>query len=447
MLVRLLGPVEVSDAEGGWVRAGAPKQCCVLAALALAPGRALSNEALADRLWSGSPPDSARGVVYGHVTRLRGLLEGRHDVKLARARSDGYRLDMPAEQIDVFHMRRLVSRARATAEAGEHRQAVELWREAERLWRGPALSGLSGLWVERTRSQLEREHLGVLTGRFEAELTLGRHVEIVAELEELAARHPLSETLAAQLMLALYRCDRISDALSRYTDARNRLRDELGNEPGEQLRVLHRQILRQDPQLSPAREAEPPDDAPPAPRQLPADVATFTGRRDQVAALVEATKSGDAAADVVVVSAVDGMGGVGKTALAVHAAALVADDFPDGQLFVDLRGFSPESPPLDPSEALDRMLRGLGVPGRQIPDDPDSRSAALRTALSGKRVLVVLDNAADEDQVRPLLPGLSECAVIVTSRRRLAGLDDARLLSLDVLSPGEAVDLFDRVYR
>ncbi|MGH8792289.1 MAG: ATP-binding protein, partial [Stackebrandtia sp.] len=189
------------------------------------------------------------------------------------------------------------------------------------------------------------------------------------------------------------------------------------------------------------------------PRQLPADVATFTGRREQLAALIEAacpssphaSSASPRPPNTVVVSAVDGMGGVGKTALAVHAASQLADRFPDGQLFVDLHGFSGDVAPLDPCEALDRMLRDLGVAGKQIPADVEGKSAALRTAFAGKRALVLLDNAGDEEQVRPLLPGLSECAVIVTSRRRLAGLDDARLLSLDVLSPGEAIDLFYRV--
>ncbi|MGH8793823.1 MAG: AfsR/SARP family transcriptional regulator, partial [Stackebrandtia sp.] len=248
VLVRLLGPVEAADG-GGWVRAGTPKRCCVLAALALSPGEALSNEALANRVWSGSPPSSARGVIYGHIAQLRGLLERHEGLRLTRG-ADGYRLDLPHEQVDVFRARGLASRARAAADAGEHPRAAELWREAARLWRGPALSGVDGTWAGRIRAQLEGDHHVVAVGRCEAELALGRHAEVLSELEALAARHPLSETLAAQLMLALYRGGRVAEALARFGEMRDRLRRELGADPGEQLRDMHRRILRQDPDLA-----------------------------------------------------------------------------------------------------------------------------------------------------------------------------------------------------
>lgn len=457
MLVRVLGPVEVANGDG-WIGAGPPKQACVLAALALSPDMTLSHQALANRVWSGTPPDSARGIIYGHLTRLRKLLAGHEAARLVRVSGAGYRLDLPDDAVDVLYARRLAVQAGAAAEADDHRRSARLWREAAELWRGPALSGLGGQWAQRTRMRLRQEYLRVATGRFASELALGRHADVVGDLEELCARFPQSETAAAQLMLALYRSGRAGDAGACYAQIRRRLRSELGADPGEALQQLHSQILRQDPRLGTAFDSEPHGEtAAPAhaqseasrPRQLPAAAAVFTGREDQMADLAALLKTAESTArpGAVVVAAIDGMAGVGKTTLAVHAAAAAASDFPDGQLFVDLHGFSADMAPVSPSEALDRMLRALGTPASQIPDALSERAASFRSALADKRMLIVLDNVRDEEQVEPLLPGAAGCPVVITSRRKLAGLDNATTVSLDILGVGEAIDLFDRISR
>src|SRR5262249_5158324 len=267
-----------------------------------------------------------------------------------------------------------------------------------------------------------------------AELARGNPAPVVPSLAELAAEHPLVESLTEVLMLALHAAGRTSEALDLYARTRMQLAEELGTDPGAELQALHRSLLRGEvlavPPSGPVR---------PIPRQLPAPPQVFTGR---IIELAELDRIHDAS--TVVINSIDGMAGVGKTALAVQAAHRLADRYPDGQLFIDLHGYTQGVPPVEPADALDRMLRCLGVPGEQIPQDLDDRAALYRTRLAGKRVLILLDNAATEAQILPLLPGTPSCRVLITSRIRLPGLADAHPLSLNVLPALDALTLFTR---
>ncbi|WP_322746673.1 ATP-binding protein [Saccharothrix syringae] len=311
--------------------------------------------------------------------------------------------------------------------------------EALSLWRGPALSGADGAWAEAMRRSLERERWTALLHRNDVALRLGHHEALVAEVAVLVDENPLDERLAGQFVLALYRCGRQADALRHYQVVQRRLAEELGVDPGPQLRELHQRILTTDPTLTPpGTDATTAAGRPPAvPRQLPAPPRCFTGRAEHLADLDAALGHRGTA----VISAIGGAGGIGKTWLALTWAYRHLDRFPDGQLFVDLRGFSPEGTPTDPAVAVRGFLDALGVAPDRIPVDPESRSALYRSLVSGKRMLIVLDNAATTDQVVPLLPGGDSCTVLVTSRHRLHGLTarhGAHPLSLGVLTDAES---------
>lgn len=248
MLVKLLGPVEIAETDGRR-RGGPPKQACVLASLALASRVALSIDTLAHRIWGSDAPAGKRSVIYGHITRLRRLLGTHEAVELRRVSTGGYRLEIAVDQVDALHARSLAGQAREANEAGDVALAARRWREAAELWHGPALAGIEGAWAARTRCKLRDEHIAVLAGLSDCELALGRHAEVATDLEGIVEQYPLAENLIAPLLLALYRCGRATEALARYTDTRNRLREELGIDPGERLRELHQRILRQDPEL------------------------------------------------------------------------------------------------------------------------------------------------------------------------------------------------------
>ncbi len=456
----ILGPVEV------WVDrpaiAGHARQRAVLAVLLLDLGRAVPLEALIDRVWGEDPPSSVRNVVYGYVARLKALLTTGHDpgVSLSR-RPGGYLLQAGPGRVDLGRFRRLVADAAA---AGDDERAGAALGDAVVLWRGPALAGLDSPWLNAMRATLELERSAAMLDLNDIRLRRGEPGALAGELTAQAATAPADERLIGQLMLALYRCGRQAEALRWFEQTRRHLADELGADPAPSLAALHQQILRADPSLAAgpgpgsARPASRP--AVPVPRELPADVPAFTGRAAELAELdrllgppaaaaaagpgrAGGTPAGEAPAPAAVISAVSGTAGVGKTALAIHWAHRAVGRFPDGQLYVNLRGYDPDRP-MPAVDALAGFLRALGGPGQDIPPDQNERAARYRSLLAQKRMLVVLDNASQAEQVRPLLPGTPGCAVLVTSRDALAGLvarDGAVRLDLDLLPPGDAVSL------
>ncbi|HZN77963.1 MAG TPA: tetratricopeptide repeat protein [Micromonosporaceae bacterium] len=434
----MLGPLE-AHVNGQVIDLGRPQQRLVLAVLLADAGRLVSTETLIRRVWDNVPL-GARRTLHVHITRLRRLLAPVGDTtsgstRLIR-RSGGYLLDVDPDQVDTFRFRRLLAQARHL-ECPEARRAMLLGQALD-LWRGLPLSDLPGQWAARVRQGWQEQYLDTVMMWALAYLRVGDPGTVLPRLCELVGEHPLVESLAAVYMRALYASGRPADALNQYTATRHRLIEELGTDPGPELQHVHRQVLSADPALAPPATISPPESKL-VPRQLPAPPRTFTGRLHQLATLDQAHDL-----STVVVTAIDGMAGIGKTALAVHAAHRSIDRYPDGQLFIDLHGYTEGREPIQPFDTLDRMLRALGIPGERIPAGLDERAALYRTRLADQRVLIVLDNAATEDQVAPLLPGTAGCLVLVTSRHRLAGLDPTHTLSLESLPTSDAVTLFAR---
>jgi DNA-binding SARP family transcriptional activator/Tfp pilus assembly protein PilF len=453
----VLGPVEIW-VDGRSTDAGHARQRAVLAVLLLDMGLAVPLETLIDRVWGEHPPRSARNVAYGYVSRLKALIVSGQDpdVTLSR-RSGGYVLQAGPDRVDVCRFRRLV--AEAGAAGGGDALAGDLLGEAVALWRGTALAGLDSPWLNGQRATMELERTAAMLDLNDIRLRRGEHGRLAGELTGRAAASPADERLIGQLMLALYRCGRQAEALRWFEQTRRHLADELGADPGPELRTLHEQILRADQSLA-VMPGGAYRAAAPVPHELPADVPAFTGRVAELAELDRlltgpagrgganpATTLGAVAANgrvtAAVISAVSGTAGVGKTALAVHWAHRAADRFPDGQLYVNLRGYDPGRP-MAAADALAGFLRTLGWPGQDIPPGQDERAARYRSLVAGKQMLIVLDNASQAEQVRPLLPGTPACAVVVTSRDALPGLvarNGAARLELDLLPLPEAVAL------
>jgi DNA-binding SARP family transcriptional activator/Tfp pilus assembly protein PilF len=436
----ILGAIS-ARVDGRPIDLGPPKQRWVLAALLADANTAVTLDQLADRVWGERQPDSARLTLRSYLSRLRVLFSDAATGSCAiRRDGTGYVVAVADESaIDLHDFRRLLAQARASHDAGE---AAERYERALGRWRGEeALAGMDTPWAAVLRATLDAERFAARLEQHEARLRGGEHTALLPGLATLAAEHPLDERLAGQFLLALYRDGRQADALAHYDRTRRRLADELGVDPGPTLRRLHRHILTADPVLGPSAGGPRL-----VPAQLPADSAVFAGRRtelDRILALHAARAPAAApAVSAVVISAIDGMAGVGKTALAVRAAHRLAPDFPDGQFFLDLHGYTHGVEPVEPLAALEAMLRALGVPGESIPPGLDERAALYRTQLARTRTLIILDNAADESQVVPLLPAAPGCLVIITSRQRLIGIDDAQRLSLDVLPRDDAVALF-----
>jgi DNA-binding SARP family transcriptional activator len=435
----LLGPLSVNDGAGP-VKVTGKLRRTLLAALLLDAGTPVSADRLAALLWG---PDAAAGTSAALHTQLMRLRQALGDEDRVRAAPPGYLIHVEPGELDL----QVFTEEYA---AGRRKLADKAWTEASRhfgaaldLWRGRPLADIPALADHLRIRELEETHLQALQGRIEAELNLGRHHEVLAELGALTEQHPRHEAFRGQLMLALHRAGQRDEAAAAYDEYEKSLLDELGLEPGVELRELHEAVVRGDPALAlPPKPNPNPSSNPDAPRQLPADTRTFTGRTAELAELVaDAAQTSGA----LVISALDGLGGIGKTALAVHAAHRVADRFRDGQLFIDLRGYSPGADPVRPADALAYLLRSLGVPPRAVPEGLPERAALYRERLADSRTLILLDNAADSEQVRPLLPGSPGCLVLITSRNRLAGIDDARALNLGTLGEREAVSLLAKV--
>ncbi|MFL6121970.1 AfsR/SARP family transcriptional regulator [Actinophytocola sp.] len=458
----VLGPLEVL-ADGRPVALGGPQQRGLLAVLLLNANRVVSRERLVADLWGTDPPATARSLLHGCVAGLRRVLPAGPDGPRLVTRSPGYLLRVAPRELDVDRFEELaasVEPGHGTANRPSDPAAVAALRAALALWRGPALHDLPLDACRGAATRLDERRLVVLERRIDLDLRLGNFADLAAELVVLVREHPLRERLWAQLMLALHGAGRQADALAAYRELRAGLVEQLGIEPSVLPRQVERSVLAGGDALGTYfREVDPADehgpapavDAPqaPVPAQLPAAIAAFTGRADDLRRLdaLRTETDRDVAATAVAVAVVSGAAGVGKTALVVHWAQRVAAQFPDGQLYVNLRGFGPAGAALDPADALRGFLDALGMPAARLPADRDALTGLYRSVLAGKRVLVVLDNAGDVEQVRPLLPGAPGCLVVVTSRHQLTPLvavEGAHPLVVDLLTRAEARDLLAR---
>ncbi|GAA4236630.1 DNA-binding SARP family transcriptional activator [Streptosporangium album] len=440
-MFQLFGPVKFT-VQGSRVDLGPAKQRTVLAALLTDAGRLVTWSALVDRVWDQAPTTDARNVLYTYVNRIRRLLERAHaaggpEAALVR-RTGGYVLEVEPDRVDLHRFRRLVSTAHDQRCSDADRS--RLLREALDLWDGAALADLPGAWAARTRETWNRQRLDAVAYWARAELRLGRHDEVIGPVRELVAEHPFAEPLVAVLMRALVAAGWDAEALDCYATTRARLVGRFGAEPGPELREVHEMILRRDRDRA-TRVRRAPSAARPVPAQLPADVPTFVGREHELSRLSDHLAG--TGRTTMVTYTVSGTAGVGKSALAVRWAHRVRDAFPDGQLYVNLRGHDLEQP-VAAAAALAGFLSALGVAEQDVPPEVNERAARYRTEISGRRMLILLDNALSVEQVRPLLPGTPSCVVMVTSRDSLAGLvalHGAHRLELDLLPVADATAL------
>ncbi|MDR7276378.1 AfsR/SARP family transcriptional regulator [Catenuloplanes atrovinosus] len=436
MWLQVLGPVRGrrDDVE---LELGPPQQRTLLAVLLAAAGEPVGVPTILDVLWGDAPPAAAAATVQQYVSRLRKIIEpdrpARDQGGLLRRTAGGYQLAADTGQVDLLRWRALIRDARELYGA-DKAAAGAMFREAFALWTGPAAANLPPEAREHpVFTGLDREHVTTLVEAADDALSCGYGPALVPALDRAAVWHPFDEGVHARLLRALAAAGRRADAMRRYREVRDRLVDELGIEPGPLLQAAHRELLA-EPEPEPAPVVtEKPQVVRPA--QLPADLGSFSGRD------VELDRLDSLAEGAMPLVVVGGLGGVGKTALALRWAHRVMSDYPDGQLYVDLRGFAPRNPPLPPVEALHGFLEALGVPRANQPSTLDGLSALYRSVLAGRKILVVLDNARDDEQVRPLLPGTAGCAVVVTSRSYLGGLavdEGARSVGLDVFSDADA---------
>ncbi|MEU9791855.1 BTAD domain-containing putative transcriptional regulator [Streptomyces sparsogenes] len=435
----VLGPVRAWRGDEQ-ISTGSPQQKALLAALLLRGGRTATAPELIDGLWGDEPPDAAIAALRTYASRLRKAFGPDSDVLVSESGGYAIRIGMGALDTDVAEQ--LAAEAEKAQHSGDRTRARELINKALDLWDGEPLAGLPGPYAETQRMRLEEWHLVLIETRLDLDLDVGFHAEAVSELTALTAQHPFRERLRELLMLALYRSGRQAEALAVYNDTRRLLAEELGADPCAELSELQQRILQADAGLAApadARTSGGPTFVRPA--QLPATVSDFTGRIAFVNELSEQLATAEGR--VMAVSAVAGIGGVGKTTLAVHVAHAARQHFPDGQLYVDLQGAGPV--PTEPQAVLGAFLRALGIPDSAIPDSVEERAALYRSTLDGRRVLALLDNARDAAQVRPLLPGTEGCAALITSRTRMVDLESAHLVDLDVMSPEEALVLFTRI--
>jgi DNA-binding SARP family transcriptional activator len=443
----VLGVVE-AWIDGRPADLGHARQRCVLGVLLVEAGRPVTPDQLIDRVWGERAPQRAAGALYSYLSRLRRAVAGADGVEIRRE-PGGYLLTVNPQTVDLHRFRRLMTTARA---AESDRAAAALIEQALNLWRGDPFAGLDTPWLAATRRTLLGERFAAELDGNDVLLRLGRHGELLPALTAAVAEHPLDERLAGQAMLALYRCGRQADADERYRRIRRSLADELGSDPGPELRRLHQQILAADPALAvPSSEIRAPSGVPAAPAatvpaQLPADVRAFTGRSGELTAL-DRLLAPDGDEPPLTLALLSGTAGVGKSALAVRWAHRVRESFPDGQLYVNLRGYDAEQP-VAVADALAGFLTALGVRAPEIPPGTDERAARYRSELTGRRMLVLLDNASSVEQVRPLLPGTGSCLVLITSRDSLRGMvavHGAERVNLDLLPLPDAVGLLRKL--
>jgi DNA-binding SARP family transcriptional activator/tetratricopeptide (TPR) repeat protein len=503
----VLGPL-VAWRDGLSVALGPPRQAAVLGLLALQPGELVHREAVIEALWGQQPPGTSAELAQAYVSRLRRVLDPGGSGGLLEQGAAGYRLRVSAGELDAAAFTDLAGRAGTAAASGDAAAASALYAQALGLWRGEPAADAEVLRGHPALAGLTRRRADAVLGYADAACGLGWHQRVLPLLEALARDQPLEERAHARLMVALAGAGQQAAAIEVFEDLRRRLSEELGVRPGAEITAAHQRVLRQDippasdgntavtsrlgsPQhagpppapgvryslppdtaaftgrqagldriapagtdaagdvdvLRPPRSrAEPRPDRPSAvPRQLPAAVRHFIGRQAELDELIRVLEETGAPGGMVVISAIDGMAGIGKTALVTHAAHRLAGTYPDGQLFIDLHGYTRGQRPRTADQALGWLLRALGVPPERIPKDGEQAAALYRQRLADSRTLIVLDNAAAEAQVRPLLPGADGCLVLVTSRRRLKGLDDAHSVSLDLLAAPDAVALLRAV--
>jgi DNA-binding SARP family transcriptional activator/tetratricopeptide (TPR) repeat protein len=484
--VGVLGPVAAwyGDRE---LPVGQPRQQAVLGILAMRANRVISRGELVDAVWGQDPPVSAEGGIYTYVAGLRRVIEPNRSLRgpgrVLVSSGAGYVLHLVPGQPDAVAFEQDLGRSRQLRKGGDFAGAVNALNSALSLWRGIAFAGVPGPFAETERVRLGELRSAAAEERADVLLSLGRHEEVVPDLTAMVADHPLRERMRGLLMVALYRCGRHAEALRVFQDGRRVLAEELGIDPGGDLTRIHQQVLTMDPALAapggpavvalPGDAATGPDDPQRRPRperrstpvpaaQLPLDAPGFSGRHEELSLLqaMLPARAADARPDpdqaelvpdesgqTVPIVAISGTAGTGKTALAVRFGRQVARRFPDGQLYINLRGLDPATAPVEPWAALHFFLDALGVAPHRIPSDTDGRSALFRSLLDGKRMLIVLDNARNVAQVRPLLPGSPGCLVVVTSRNELTGLvaaEGAVPLTLDVLSDAEAHEMLAR---
>lgn len=470
----ILGPVECWTRDGESVPLGGALQQKVLTCLLLSAGHVVPVSRLIETGWTGDPPTTAIQQMRKVIAELRRRIPGGRS--LVTTTAPGYRIDPEPDQLDVTRFQDLLRDARRQAGEGETSQAISMLRTALRLWRGPVMGGIGGDVVDAASRSLEERRLAAAEQLFELRLARGESVELIEELQDLVTAHPLRETLHGHLMLALYRSGRQAEALVQFDRTRRVIIEELGADPSPQLANLHERILRQDRELAGPVEREPAWSAPPPVGSdvdtspagggpslarppvadggqeayhspgtahrctLPYDIPDFTGRERELRRLLDEASPADGWGGPVEgagprIVAIDGMGGSGKTSLAVRTAHRLSSRYPDAHLYLDLRGFTPGEAPLAPDAVAGALLRMLDVPGELIPEDPGGRLALWRTTALQHRMTLVLDNVADSAQIREVLPACQDLLVLITSRSRLVELDGVRWMSLGPMAP------------
>ncbi len=456
MYFQLLGTLKV-QLDGERVDLGGLRQQRLMVMLLLDANRVVSASRLLEAMWDGEPPATANRQLHNAVAALRRSLASAKHIVVKDG--PGYRIQVEPQDVDVHRFTMMIARASAAATGGRTTAAVELLEEALALWEGPALSGLNSHVLDIVAATLEEKRLAAAEQLLGLRLDGGDAAALVPRLRELVSQNPLREEIRRLLILSLYRSGRKADALNVYEEGRRLLRDEIGVDPSVGLRELYERILRDDlprpeqrPRLAsavPGRDSHqvvtPTHFAGAATNRffLPYDTAHFSGRVAELQSLMNTSRS--AGGTTLGIVALDGMAGVGKTTLAVRLAHQLAHRYPEGQLFIDLDGHTYGRAPLEPDAALERLLLDFGLSPAQIPRDSRQRAARWRAELAERRILLVLDNALDAKQIRPLLPGTGKAHVIITSQRRLAGLEGVTSRSLDVFSTADAVTLFTKI--